>query len=96
MSRRKSITETVTKPATMPLKAEPVVEQSPLAQRTATDLMLDSMRMTSVKKAAETLGVTVTTIWNWINSGELRSAKVGGRRLIPVAEVSRIHESRSA
>jgi excisionase family DNA binding protein len=75
-------------------EAESVAKQSPPAQRTATDAMLDSMRMTSVKKAAEVLNVSVTTVWNWLKSGELKSVKVGGSRRIMLAEVRRVQEGR--
>jgi len=62
--------------------------------RSATDMKLDSLRMTSVKKAAEIIGVSVTTIWNWIASGRLKAVKVGGRRLIAIREVSRVLEAK--
>jgi excisionase family DNA binding protein len=38
-----------------------------------------------VNAAAEIIGVKRSTIYNLINSGKLRSVKVGGTRLIPDA-----------
>lgn len=108
MSRHKSTNEPVTRPsikeaAKPPLlpKADPVAKQSPpalspTAPKTATELMLDSMRMTSVKTAAEVLNVTVTTIWNLIKSGELKSVKVGGSRRIMLARLRRVQQRRNA
>ncbi|UPW09798.1 helix-turn-helix domain-containing protein [Gordonia terrae] len=37
----------------------------------------------SVTQVMEYLGVTKRTVYNYINSGELRSLRVGGHRRIP-------------
>lgn len=39
---------------------------------------------------AEALGVTVSTIRNWIQEGKIRGTKLGGEYRIPVSEVERI------
>jgi excisionase family DNA binding protein len=78
-----------------PLEPEPAttlasVQMTSVKSESATDMKLDSLRMTSVKKAAEVFGVSVTTIWNWIASGRLKAVKVGGRRLIALREMRRV------
>ncbi len=45
-------------------------------------------RVLDVRSAAEILGVSRTTTYQLIASGELRSLKVRGRRLIPASAVS--------
>lgn len=41
-------------------------------------------RAVSVNEAAESLGVSRTTMFGLLESGEVRSVKVGTRRLVPV------------
>jgi excisionase family DNA binding protein len=41
------------------------------------------------QEAAAALGVSVRTIHRWIAAGALRSARVGGARLIPAQEIRR-------
>jgi hypothetical protein len=38
----------------------------------------------TVAEAESFGGVGNTTIWNWINSGRVKSTKIGGKRLIDV------------
>lgn len=51
-----------------------------------------------IGRAAEMLGVTVDTVRRWADAGRLRTVRsVGGQRLVPVEEVTRlIGERRSA
>ena len=44
----------------------------------------------AVADAAEFLTVSTRLIWKLIDAGELKSFKLGGRRLIPDAEVQRL------
>lgn len=44
----------------------------------------------SVQRAAEILGVSVDTIQRRAKSGELRTVKLGGRRLVPLPEIHRL------
>lgn len=98
MSRNKAKSESVTtRPPTTLGMASVKEAAEPPAQppgKSASDMKLDSLRMTSVKKAAEIFGVSVTTVWNWIASGRLKAVKVGGRRLIAIREVSRVLEAK--
>jgi excisionase family DNA binding protein len=48
---------------------------------------LESLRMASVKETADIVGVSRTTVWNWIGSGKLKAHKVEGRRLIAVSDL---------
>jgi excisionase family DNA binding protein len=41
-------------------------------------------------RAAEILGVTRMTIWNWIKEGKLQVVIVAGLRMIPQSEVERV------
>jgi molybdopterin-binding protein len=44
-----------------------------------------------IGRAAEMLGVTVDTVRRWADAGRLRTVRsVGGQRLVPVAEVTRL------
>jgi excisionase family DNA binding protein len=56
---------------------------------TADDITLESLRMASVKEAADIARMSRTTIWNWIASGKLEARKVCGRRLIALTELHR-------
>jgi excisionase family DNA binding protein len=47
-------------------------------------------RLYSVDEAAEQLTLSHWTIWSWIKSGKLRSAKVGDRRVIRESELQRL------
>jgi excisionase family DNA binding protein len=44
----------------------------------------------STLEAAAALGVCRATIYNLMSSGKLRTAKVLGRRLVPLAELQRL------
>jgi len=46
-----------------------------------------------VPEAQAVLGLSRSSIYQLLNSGELRSARVGSRRLIPVVELDRFTES---
>jgi excisionase family DNA binding protein len=41
----------------------------------------------SVPEAAALLGISVRFTWTLISSGELRSVRIGGRRLVPRREL---------
>lgn len=41
----------------------------------------------SVPRAAELLGLSKTTVWGFVKSGDLVSAKLGRRVLIPVVSL---------
>jgi excisionase family DNA binding protein len=47
----------------------------------------------SVHDAAAALGLSASSIWKWISLGQLRAIRIGGRTLIPGAEISRVLES---
>lgn len=47
-------------------------------------------KLYSVDEAAEALRLSHWTIWGWIKTGRLRSAKVGDRRLIRESELKRL------
>jgi len=42
------------------------------------------------KRAAEILGITRMTIWQWIKDGKIQAVIVGGLRMIPQSEVERL------
>ncbi len=44
----------------------------------------------TVKQAASALQVTTRTIFNFLKSGQLKSARIGGARRIPVAELLKL------
>jgi len=46
----------------------------------------------SPRETAEQLGVAVTTLYALLGTGQIRSLKVGRRRLIPAAEIARFLE----
>jgi excisionase family DNA binding protein len=46
-------------------------------------------RLSAKKEAAKSLGVSLRTLETLIALGELRSIRVGRRRLIPIAELDR-------
>ena len=41
-------------------------------------------------RAAEILGVSRMTLWQWIKDGKIQAVIVGGLRMIPQSEVERI------
>lgn len=43
----------------------------------------------SVPQAAASLGVSVRTAWALVASGQLRTIRVGRRRIVPLAELAR-------
>lgn len=45
-----------------------------------------------VNDAARLLGVSRDTIYRLINSGKLKSVKLGGRRVVPIRELERLLE----
>ncbi len=52
-------------------------------------------RLLSVSAAAQHLGVSRTTTYQLIGSGELRSLKVRGRRLVPTSAIIDVAEGRT-
>ena len=44
----------------------------------------------SVREAAQILGVAEITAVRWATKGNLRSVKVGGRRLVPVEAIAEL------
>jgi len=44
----------------------------------------------SIDAAATRLGVSVSTIWRLIRSGQLRTVKIRGRTLVPESELQRL------
>jgi len=42
------------------------------------------------KRAAEILGISRQTIWQWIKDGKIQAVIVGGLRMIPQSEVERL------
>lgn len=44
----------------------------------------------SVDEACEALGLSRPSVYDLIRSGQLRSKKLGGRRVIPVTELERL------
>ncbi len=48
------------------------------------------------KEAADLMGVSVRTVWNLINSGELESTKVGGSRIVTRRSVERLIYGKAA
>lgn len=47
----------------------------------------------SVQEAAAALGLSASSIWKWISLGQLRAVRIGGRTVIPAAEIQRILQS---
>jgi excisionase family DNA binding protein len=46
-----------------------------------------------IPEAAEALGVSRATVYNWIAAGAVRSVVIGRSRRIPVSELDRIADS---
>lgn len=46
-----------------------------------------SPRCISIAAASDALGIHRSTFYDLMNRGEVRTIKVGGRRLVPVAEL---------
>ena len=49
-----------------------------------------AQRAYSIEAAAAALTISRRTAYRLINSGELRTVKLGGRRLVPAAELARL------
>ena len=43
-------------------------------------------------RAAEILGVSRMTLWQWIKDGKIQAVIVGGLRMIPQSEVERLKQ----
>ena len=41
-------------------------------------------------RAAEALGISRMTIWQWIKDGKIQAVIIGGARMIPQSEVERL------
>jgi excisionase family DNA binding protein len=50
----------------------------------------DEIRLRSIAEFCEVTGVNPNTARKWIWQGRLRTVKLGGRRMIPMAELRRI------
>ena len=50
----------------------------------------DGARFATVRDTAGLLGVSPRTVWVMLENGELRSVKLRGRRLIPVAAIEEL------
>jgi len=44
--------------------------------------------------AAEILGISRMTIWQWIKAGRIQAVIVGGLRMIPRSEVERLKQEK--
>jgi len=44
--------------------------------------------------AAEILGISRMTIWQWMKDGKIQVALVGGQRMIPRSEVERLKQEK--
>ena len=49
-------------------------------------------RNLSIAEAASLLGVSRSTVYNRLRTGELRSVRIGRRRLIPSSELERLRQ----
>ena len=47
------------------------------------------------KRAAETLGISRMTIWQWMKDGKIQAVIVGGLRMIPQSEVERLKQEKN-
>jgi len=57
--------------------------------------MSDETTSIRIGRAAEMIGVTVDTIRRWADDGKIQSSRsVGGQRLIPIEEVTRVISER--
>lgn len=57
---------------------------------------LPEPRFVGVPQAQAVLGLSRSSVYALLNSGALRSARVGGRRLIPVTELDRFADQLQA
>ena len=49
-----------------------------------------------IEAAAEAMGVSRSTVFEWIRQGKVQSRKIGGRTLIPRSELLRLLEPDAA
>ncbi len=56
-------------------------------------MIQDEKEFLTVKEFAARLGVHYFTVWRWTSEGRIafRQSKIGGKILIPVSELSRLH-----
>lgn len=54
-------------------------------------MSIDVERLTlTIRETAESLGVTTRSVERWIASGVLPSVRIGGRVLVPLAELEQM------
>ena len=47
-------------------------------------------------RAAEILGISRMTLWQWMKDGKIQAVIVGGLRMIPQSEVERLKNEQAA
>lgn len=62
-----------------------------------TDANPAPLRAKSVQGAAEALSVSERTVWRMIRAGDIRSVKIGQRRIVvPESEIARLLDGQAA
>lgn len=54
-----------------------------------------SLQLIGIREAAERLGLTVGTLYNWVSQGRVPSVRLGGRRLFDVRQLERFVQEAS-
>ena len=54
----------------------------------------DDAKFYTITKAAEMLGITLPTLRKYIKEKNIKTVKLGRRRLIPVEEIKKIFETK--
>jgi len=57
---------------------------------------MDKLKAFSVADASSGLGISTATLYRMVGRGDIKVVKVGSRTLVPMKEVERILEGRSA
>jgi len=58
-------------------------------------ITVSSDDLISVADAAKQLRVHYTTVWRWIENGEINVIRIGKHILVPIAEVNALKEKRA-
>lgn len=75
------------------LRAQREQTEAPAPTRAAPPVPLPSKRLTyGVKDAAEALGISKSVLYVMMSRGELRTVRIGSRRLIEAAEIEALLE----